>query len=66
MTLVGRRLALLSVALLSIVAGCPAVSSPIYGARAAMPRIEESGGWQLSEGCRVYKFSSSQIRIVTC
>lgn len=56
MTLVGKRLALLSVALLSIVASCPVVSSPIYGTRPAMPRIEDSGGWQLSEGCRVYKF----------
>ena len=56
MTLVGKRLAPLSVALLSIVAGCPVVSSPIHGARPATPRIEDSGGWQLSEGCRVYKF----------
>ena len=56
MTLVGKRLALLSVALLSIVAGCPAVSSPVYGTRPAIPRIEDSGGWQVSEGCRVYEF----------
>ena len=56
MMLVGKRLALLSVALLSIVTGCPVVSSPVYGTRPAIPRIEDSGGWQLSEGCRVYKF----------
>ena len=56
MSLVGKRLALLSAALLSIVAGCAVVSSPVYGTRPAMPRIEDSGGWQLSEGCRVYKF----------
>ena len=55
MTLVGKRLALLSVASLSIVAGCPVVSSPVYGTRPATPRIEDSGTWQLSEGCRVYK-----------
>jgi len=54
--LVGKRLALLSVAALSIVTGCPVVSSPVYGTRPAIPRIEDSGGWQLSEGCRVYKF----------
>jgi hypothetical protein len=53
---VGKRLALLSVALLSIVAGCPVVSSPVYGTRPAIPRIEDIGGWQLSEGCRVYEF----------
>ena len=51
-----KRLALLSVALSSIIAGCPVVSAPSYGTRPAIPRIEDSGGWQLSEGCRVYKF----------
>ena len=56
MSLVGKRLALLSAALLSIVADCPAVSSPVYGTRPAIPRIEDSGGWQVSEGCRVYEF----------
>ena len=56
MMLVGKRLALLSVALLSIAAGGPVVSSPVYGTRPAIPRIENSGGWQLSEGCQVYKF----------
>ena len=56
MSLVGKRLALLSAALLSIVADCPAVSSPVHGTRPAIPRIEDSVGWQLSEGCRVYKF----------
>jgi len=56
MILVGKHLALLSVALLSIVAGCAAVSSPVYETQPAIPRIEDSGGWQLSEGCRVYEF----------
>ena len=56
MSLVGKRLALLSVALSSIIAGCPVVSAPSYGTRPAIPSIEDSRGWQLSEGCRVYKF----------
>ena len=56
MTLVRKHLALLSVALLSIVAGCAVVNSPAYGTRPAIPRIEDNGGWQLSEACRVYKF----------
>jgi len=51
-----KRLALLSVALSSIIAGCPVVSAPSYGKRPAIPSIEDSRGWQLSEGCRVYKF----------
>jgi len=51
-----KRLALLSVALSSIIAGCPVVSAPSYGTRPAIPSIEDSRGWQLSEGCRVYKF----------
>ena len=55
MSLVGKRLALLSAALLSIVAGCAVVTSPVYETRPAIPRIEDSGGWQLSEGCRVYR-----------
>lgn len=56
MRLLQKRLALLSVSLLSIVAGCAVVSSPIYVRRPAIPRIEASKGWQLSEGCRVYEF----------
>ena len=56
MMLLRERLALLSVALVSIVVGCPVVSAPVDGTRPAIPRIEDSGGWQLSEGCRVYKF----------
>jgi len=49
--------ALLSVAVLSIVGGCSVVSSPGYGMRPAIPSIEDgSGSWQLSEGCQVYKF----------
>ena len=51
-----KRLALLSVALSSIIAGCPVVSAPSYGTRPAIPSIEDSRDWQLSEGCRVYKF----------
>jgi len=51
-----KRLALLSVALSSIIAGCPVVSAPSYGTRPAIPSIEDSRGWQLSEGCRVYEF----------
>jgi hypothetical protein len=52
----GKRLALLSIAFVSVVAGCSGVGSPANGAGPAIPRIEDSGGWQLSEGCRVYKF----------
>ncbi len=54
--LVRKRLALLPVALVSIVVGCPVVSGPVDGTRPVIPRIKDSGGWQLSEGCRVYKF----------
>ena len=56
MILLEKRLALVTVALLSMVAGCAVVSSPVYGTRPAIPRIEDSGGWQLSEGCQVFKF----------
>ena len=52
----GKRLTPLSVALHVIVAGCSLVNTPGYGIRPAIPKIEESAGWQLSEGCRVYKF----------
>ncbi|MBS0337822.1 MAG: hypothetical protein JSS40_13610 [Proteobacteria bacterium] len=51
-----RRLAALSVALLSIVAGWPAIGAPASATRPAMPRIEDGGGWKLSEGCRVYRY----------
>ena len=54
--LAGKRLALFSVALLAIVVGFAVVSSAAYGMQPAIPKIEDSAGWQLSEGCRVYKF----------
>ena len=52
----GSRLAPISVALLLIGAGCAAFSAAAYGTPPAIPKIEASAGWQLSEGCQVYKF----------
>ena len=52
----GNRLAPVSVALLLIGAGCAVVSAAVYGTPPAIPKIEDSAGWQLSEGCQVYKF----------
>src|SRR6185295_4151124 len=49
-------LATISVALLLTGAGCVVASTAAYGAPPAIPKIEESAGWQLSEGCRFYKF----------
>ena len=40
----------------AVVAGLLVVSSALYGMGPAIPTIEHSAGWQLSEGCRVYKF----------
>lgn len=54
--LAGNRLAPISVALLLIAAGCAVVSAAVYGTPPAIPKIEDSAGWQLSEGCQVYKF----------
>src|SRR5580765_7320336 len=54
--LAGNRLAPISVALLLIGAGCAVVSAAVYGTPPAIPKIEDSAGWQLSEGCRVYRF----------
>ena len=54
--LAGNRLAPISVALLLIGAGCAVVSAAVYGTPPAIPKIEDSAGWQLSEGCQVYKF----------
>ena len=54
--LAGNRLAPISVALLLIGAGCAVVSAAVYGMPPAIPKIEDSAGWQLSEGCQVYKF----------
>jgi len=54
--LAGTRLAPISVALLLIGAGCAVVSAAVYGTPPAIPKIEDSAGWQLSEGCQVYKF----------
>ena len=54
--LAGNRLAPISVALLLVGAGCAVVSASVYGTPPAIPKIEDSAGWQLSEGCQVYKF----------
>ena len=54
--LAAKRLALLSIALLPILAGGPAVSAPISATRPAIPRIESGSGWRLSEGCRVRQY----------
>jgi hypothetical protein len=51
-----NRLAPISVALLLVGAGCAVVSAAVYGTPPAIPKIEDSAGWQLSEGCQVYKF----------
>ena len=45
------RFALCAVASIVIVA-----SRAAYGVQPAIPKIEDSADWQLSEGCRVYKF----------
>ena len=52
----GKRRGLFLVACPVIVAGLVVVSSAVYGMGPAIPKIEEGAGWQLSEGCRVYKF----------
>ena len=52
--LAGNRLA--PIALLLIGAGCAVVSTAVYGTPPAIPKIEDGAGWQLSEGCQVYKF----------
>ena len=57
MTRLGEKCrALLLVVLPAIVAGLAVVSSAVSGMGPAIPKIEDSAGWQLSEGCRVYKF----------
>lgn len=43
-------------ALFVIVAAFVIVSSRAYGMSPAIPKIEDGAGWQVSEGCRVYKF----------
>lgn len=43
-------------ALLVIVAAFVVVNSRAYGMSPAIPKIEDGAGWQISEGCRVYKF----------
>jgi hypothetical protein len=50
------RPASIAVALLLIASPCAAVSSAAFGVRQPIPTIEDRVGWQLSEGCRVYKF----------
>ena len=52
--LAGNRLA--PIAWLLVGAGCAVVSAAVSGTPPAIPKIEESAGWQLSEGCQVYKF----------
>jgi hypothetical protein len=52
----GTRFALCSVASVLIVASFAVVSCAVYGMQPAVPKIEDSADWQLSEGCRVYKF----------
>jgi hypothetical protein len=51
-----KRRALFLVALPVIIAGLAVVSSTVSAMGPAIPKIEDSAGWQLSEGCRVYKF----------
>jgi len=52
----GNRLAPIWVALLLVGAGCAYEGAAAYGTAPAIPKIEGSAGWQLSEGCQVYKF----------
>lgn len=51
-----KRFSPSSVASVVIVAGFIVGSSAVYGIQPAIPKIEDSADWQLSEGCRVYKF----------
>ncbi len=50
----GRCLAPISIAYPLICAGC-AVVGATNGMPPAIPKIEDKAGWQLSEGCQVYK-----------
>ena len=50
-----KRRALFWMALPVITAGMVVVSPAVYGMGPAVPKIEDSAGWQLSEGCRVYR-----------
>ena len=52
----GTRPASISVALLLIASVCTAANSAAYQAPPPVPKIEDSAGWKLSEGCRVYEF----------
>ena len=52
----GTRFGLSSVASIVLVASFAVVSGAAYGMQPAIPKIEDSADWQLSEGCRVYKF----------
>ncbi len=54
--LVRNRLAVFSVALLLACAESAVFGASMDGKTPAIPKIENSAGWQLSEGCRVYKF----------
>ena len=53
---VATRLTPISFAFLLIAGVCAAVNSAVYAAPPPIPKIEDSAGWQLSEGCQVYKF----------
>jgi hypothetical protein len=52
----GKRFSLSSAALVVIAAGFAVVSCAVHEIQPAIPNIEDGAGWQLSEGCRVYKF----------
>jgi len=54
--LTGKRRGLSLFASAAIVAGLITVSAAVCGMGPAVPTIEGSSGWQLSEGCRVYRF----------
>ena len=45
-----------SVALVVIAAGFVVVSCAVYEIQPAITNIEDGAGWQLSQGCQVYKF----------
>ena len=51
-----KNLLLPSVASVAIASGLLLGSGAVYGIQPAIPKIEDSVGWQLSHGCRVYRF----------
>jgi len=50
------RLMSISVALLLVAGCCAAINSGAYGTRPPVPEIEDTAGWRLSAGCRVYQY----------